>query len=85
MQQDIIKRVYKKDLFCDCKFPIISLEAGSTLGWQKYSHFQIGVDKFGEAGTTQEIREKYGFTVEKIKKKGIKKDELINTKRLMTM
>ncbi|KAK7043690.1 Transketolase [Paramarasmius palmivorus] len=42
--------------------PILSLEALSTVGWQKYSHEQYGLDTFGASGPYQKVYEKFGIT-----------------------
>ena len=44
----------------------MSLEAGSTLGWYKYADYTYGIDTFGESGNINDIKEYFGFTVEKI-------------------
>ncbi len=41
----------------------LSIEAGTTIGWQRYSDAQIGVDQFGESGPGNKVLERYGFTV----------------------
>ncbi|PJF24962.1 MAG: transketolase, partial [Phototrophicales bacterium] len=43
----------------------VSIEAGVTLGWQKYVGLHgvtIGVDKFGASAPYQKIYEEYGLT-----------------------
>ncbi|KAL0947164.1 hypothetical protein HGRIS_013291 [Hohenbuehelia grisea] len=42
--------------------PILSLEALSTAGWQKYSHEQFGLPAWGASGPYQKIYEKFGIT-----------------------
>lgn len=44
----------------------ISIEAGATLGWHKYSDHQIGIDRFGESGSIADLMDHFGFTPEKI-------------------
>ena len=44
----------------------MSLEAGSTLGWYKYVDYTYGIDTFGESANINDIKEYFGFTVEKI-------------------
>ena len=47
----------------------VSIEAGSTLGWERYttSHgLQIGIDEFGASGPGDEVMEHFGFTVENV-------------------
>ncbi|KDQ59477.1 hypothetical protein JAAARDRAFT_622289 [Jaapia argillacea MUCL 33604] len=42
--------------------PILSLEALSTVGWQKYSHEQFGLGAWGASGPYQKVYEKFGIT-----------------------
>lgn len=47
----------------------ISIEAGSTLGWQKYvgsEGIAIGIDIFGESAPGAQLMEFMGFTVDKV-------------------
>ena len=44
----------------------ISIEAGATFGWQKYSDIQIGIDHFGTSAPAKDLMEKFGFTPEKL-------------------
>ena len=47
----------------------VSMEAGRTLGWQKYIGSQgiaIGVDQFGASAPYEKIYEEYGLTAEKM-------------------
>ncbi|KAI0928301.1 hypothetical protein AcV5_005910 [Taiwanofungus camphoratus] len=42
--------------------PILSVEALSTFGWQKYSHEQFGLFGWGASGPYKKVYEKYGIT-----------------------
>jgi transketolase len=44
----------------------MSLEAGSTLGWYKYADYTYGIDTFGESAKINDIKQCFGFTLEKI-------------------
>ena len=44
----------------------LSLEAGSTLGWYKYADYTYGIDTFGESAKINDIKNYFGFTLEKI-------------------
>jgi len=46
--------------------PILSLEALSTAGWQKYSHEQWGLKAWGASGPYQKVYEKFGITGDNI-------------------
>ncbi|MBN2382271.1 transketolase [bacterium] len=44
----------------------ISIEAGITLGWDRYAPFHIGLDRFGASGPHDELSEYFGFTVKQL-------------------
>jgi len=47
----------------------VSIEAGSTFGWERYTMangLNIGLDRFGASGPAEVLFEKFGFTVEAI-------------------
>ena len=46
----------------------VSIEAGVTLGWQKYvgDGLTIGLDRFGASAPAEVLFEHFGFSVEKI-------------------
>ncbi|QDT88761.1 transketolase [Gimesia algae] len=49
--------------------PLLSIEAGSTLGWESYFSPQtaaIGVDHFGASAPGEVVMREYGFTVENV-------------------
>ncbi|KAI5828061.1 Transketolase, thiamine diphosphate binding domain-containing protein [Schizophyllum commune] len=52
--------------------PILSLEALSTLGWQKYSHEQYGLPAWGASAPYQKVYEKFGITGKNIASVGKK-------------
>jgi transketolase len=50
----------------------VSIEAGATLGWERYTgefSAHIGVDRFGASGPGKKVLEKYGFTKENVASK----------------
>ena len=54
--------------------PVLSVEAGITLGWQKYTGAQgdsLGIDHFGASGPGPQVMEKFGFTAENIVKRAL--------------
>lgn len=51
--------------------PIVSVEALSTLGWQKYAHVCIGMTDFGLSGPYQEVYRRFGFTPEAVAAKAL--------------
>jgi len=47
----------------------LAVEAGSPVGWMKYTTDDgevIGIDRFGESAPAEEIMKEYGFTVENV-------------------
>jgi transketolase len=50
----------------------VSIEAGVTLGWERYvgsTGLSIGLDKFGVSAPAEDLARKFGFTAENIVKK----------------
>ena len=48
---------------------IVSIEAGATLGWERYtgrSGLNIGLDRFGESAPAEDLFKHFGFTAEAI-------------------
>lgn len=46
--------------------PVVSIEALSTLGWERYSHFQIGMTTFGASAPIKALFDYFGFTPDKV-------------------
>ena len=44
----------------------LAVEAGSTLGWERYAQLSISIDRFGASAPAKIIFEKFGFTVENV-------------------
>jgi len=51
--------------------PIMSVEVMSTVGWEKYSHEQFGLNRFGASGPYQKVYKKFEFTPEGITKRAL--------------
>ncbi|KAF3931910.1 Transketolase [Dactylellina cionopaga] len=51
--------------------PILSVEVYTTLGWEKYSHEQFGLNRFGASGPYKDIYAKFEFTPEGIAKRAV--------------
>ena len=54
--------------------PVLSVEAGITMGWSKYTGPQgdsLGIDHFGASGPGPLVMEKFGFTAENIVKRAL--------------
>lgn len=52
--------------------PIISVEAGTSFGWSKFSHVHIGIDRFGMSSPADKIFDFFGLTPEKVAAKAQK-------------
>jgi transketolase len=48
--------------------PTLSVEAGCSFGWAKYSDAQISIDQFGVSGPAPALFKEFGFTAENIVK-----------------
>jgi transketolase len=44
----------------------LSIEAGTTLGWDRYASFHHGIDRFGESAPAERLAEAFGFTAEAV-------------------
>jgi transketolase len=44
----------------------LAVEAGATLGWERYAKSVIGVDHYGASAPYKVIFQKFGFTVENV-------------------
>jgi transketolase len=42
--------------------PVLSVEAGATLGWERYADESIGIDHFGASAPVAVVMEHFGFT-----------------------
>lgn len=63
---------YKKEVFPPTCTARISIEAGSTLGWQKWVGDQgisIGIDRFGASAPGKVLMKEFGFSVDNIVQK----------------
>jgi len=65
-QQD---KGYKESVFPE-GVPVLSVEAATTHGWSKYSHMQIGIDRFGKSAPAKKLYEYFGITTDSIAKNG---------------
>ena len=65
-------KAYKEEVFPKNVRKRLAVEAGSPVGWMKYTTDDgdvIGIEKFGESAPAEEIMKEYGFTVENVIKK----------------
>ena len=59
---------YKFTIFPD-GIPVLSVEAMSTFGWDRYAHASIGIDGFGASAPGKDLMKKFGFTANEISEK----------------
>jgi len=62
---------YKKSVFPE-GVPILSVEAGATLGWEKYAHASHGIDSFGVSANIDDIAKHFKLLPADITAKGEK-------------
>jgi transketolase len=51
---DVQTKEYRLSVLPD-GIPILSIEALSTMGWERYSHEQFGLNRFGASGPYKEV------------------------------
>jgi len=56
---------YKDSVFTP-GVPVVSVEAGTTFGWQKYADATIGIDTFGASAPGDKCMEEFDMTVENV-------------------
>jgi transketolase len=52
---------YKDSVFLP-SVPVVSIEAGVTLGWSKYATLSLGIDRFGISAPAKDVYERLGLT-----------------------
>jgi transketolase len=62
---------YQQSVFLE-GVPVLSVEAASTFGWSKYSHYSIGLTTFGKSGKYEDVYEYFGITPKNIAEKAKK-------------
>lgn len=55
---------YKNSVFPQ-GIPVLSIEAGSVLGWEKYAHGHIGMSTFGTSAPGNDVFAHFGFSIDK--------------------
>ncbi|PWW78230.1 transketolase [Tuber magnatum] len=67
---DAQDKEYKLSVIPD-GIPVLSVEVMSTLGWEKFSHEQFGLNRFGASGPYKQVYEKFEFTPAGISKRAV--------------
>ncbi|KAJ1967207.1 Transketolase [Dispira parvispora] len=52
--------------------PVVSVEVLSSVGWGKYAHASIALDRFGMSGPAKQVYKELGFSVESVVEKSVK-------------
>ncbi|KAK2808772.1 hypothetical protein FQN50_004444 [Emmonsiellopsis sp. PD_5] len=67
---DVQDKEYRLSVIPD-GIPALSVEVMSTMGWERYSHEQFGLNRFGASGPYKEVYKKFEFTPEGISKRAV--------------
>ncbi|KAI2624095.1 transketolase [Xylaria nigripes] len=51
--------------------PSMSVEVMTTMGWERYTHEQFGLNRFGASGAYKDVYKKFEFTPEGISKRAV--------------
>ncbi|RKO91200.1 Transketolase, thiamine diphosphate binding domain-containing protein [Blyttiomyces helicus] len=62
---------YKESVFPE-GVPVLSIEAMSTYGWEKWAHASIGINTFGASAPAKDLYKKFGLTPDQIAPKAKK-------------
>lgn len=57
---------YSEGIVASIEIKIISIEAGSTIGWYKYANYCYGIDCFGSSGNLNDLKNHFHFTKEEL-------------------
>jgi len=56
---------YRKEVLPP-SLPTVAVEAGASLGWERYAQEVVGLDRFGASAPYPEVYERLGFTPERV-------------------
>jgi transketolase len=65
---DMQSKEYRLSILPD-GIPSLSVEVMSTMGWERYTHEQFGLNRFGASGAYKDVYKKFEFTPEGIAKR----------------
>jgi transketolase len=75
---------YRKSVFPE-GVPVLSVEAGATLGWERYAHASHGIDRFGVSATGNDIAKHFELLPPQIESKALKVLEWSKDRKLMSL
>ncbi|KAG9243905.1 putative transketolase [Calycina marina] len=67
---DAQDKAYRLSILPD-GIPSLSVEVMSTMGWERYTHEQFGLNRFGASGPYLDVYKKFEFTPEGISKRAV--------------
>ncbi|GKU01658.1 transketolase [Fusarium langsethiae] len=67
---DLQDKEYRLSVLPD-GIPSLSIEVMSTMGWERYTHEQFGINRFGASGAYKDVYKKFEFTPEGIAKRAV--------------
>lgn len=67
---DLQSKEYRLSVLPD-GIPSLSVEVMSTMGWERYTHEQFGINRFGASGPYKDVYKKFEFTPEGIAKRAV--------------
>lgn len=67
---DLQSKEYRLSVLPD-GIPALSIEVMTTLGWERYTHEQFGLNRFGASGPYKDVYKKFEFTPEGIAKRAV--------------
>ena len=56
---------YKESVFTP-GLPVLSIEAMSTFGWDRYAHASVGIDRFGASAPAKDLFKKFGLVPDQV-------------------
>ncbi|KAJ3396244.1 Transketolase [Lobulomyces angularis] len=73
--QEYKEFIFSKDV------PVLSVEALSALGWERYAHGSVSMKTFGSSGPYKKLFTKFGFDADQVAKKALKLIEFFKDKK----
>lgn len=67
---DLQTKEYRLSVLPD-GIPSLSVEVMSTMGWERYTHEQFGLNRFGASGAYKDVYKKFEFTPEGVSKRAL--------------
>jgi len=75
---------YRKSVFPE-GVPVLSVEAGATLGWERYAHASHGIDTFGVSANGSDVAKHFGLLPPSIEAKALRVLEWSKDRKLISL